>query len=309
MRDLDLFKLILEPKVEDNANPASRWFIPFPQNFISALLSEAYVREVRSRGYELQDSESIMKKIHAVSRWLTDASRKPFLLLYGENPGTGKTTLAKAIYRVVKEEIPDIKKRLQHAVYVEGGLRYSVRKRADERIKEILPAEFVELFPDVQSSQELYFSREMWLKLRDYPEIYNQVAIIVRKRENAVNAIHRKLDSIQIERFEKNPIHFTSSQKIVESAEKGGRDSLRWYEGSFLFMDDVGAEAKEAFYMGNRILPVVEILLERYDHRNITVITSNLSDSGIADMYGARVADRLNEVADKIAFMGESYRK
>ena len=300
MQNLELLKLIIEPKVEDNANPASRWAVPISQNYVAGLLSEAYIREVRSRGYEPQDSGNIMQKIHAVSRWLTDASRKPFLLLYGENPGTGKTTLARAIYRVVYEEIPAMKKRLQYAIFVEGGLRDSIRNKADERIRDILPPEL----------KELFFSNphEGWRKLSDgYPEIYNKAVIINRKCNNAIDAIIRKLDSVP--NLDDRQLTFISSHKLVTDVEQGGRDCLWRYNTNFLILDDAGAEAREAFHMGNRIMPVMEMILERYDRRKITVITSNLSDDGLADMYGARVADRLNEVADKIAFMGNSFRK
>jgi len=300
MQNLELLKLIIEPKVEDKANPARRWSVPFPRNFVAGLLSEAYIREVRSRGYEPQESESVMQKIHAVSRWLTDASTKPFLLLYGENPGTGKTTLAKAIYRVISEEIPAMKKRLEYAIFVDGGLRDSIRNKANERIKDILPPEL----------RELFFSNphDGWGKLSDgYPEIYNRAVIINRKCGNAIDAIFRKLDSVPC--LDDRQLVFASSHQLVIDAEQGGRDSLWRYNAKFLILDDVGAEADSVNHMGNRILPITEVLLERYDHRKITIITSNLSDDGLADMYGARVADRLNEVADKIAFMGNSFRK
>lgn len=300
MHNLELLKLIIEPKVEDKANPASRWAVPISQNYVVGLLSDAYIREVRSRGYEPQDSENVMQKIIAVSRWLTDASRKPFLLLYGENPGTGKTTLARAIHRVVYEEIPAMKKRLQYSILVEGGLRDSIRNKADERIKDILPLDL----------RELFFSNphEGWQRLSDgYPEIYNRVKIITQKRDNAINAIFRKLDSVPC--LDDTQLAFASSHELVTDAEQGGREYLWRYNRRFLILDDVGAEADSVNHMGNKILPIAEILLDRYDRRKITIITSNLSDDGLADMYGARVADRLNEVADKIAFMGTSFRK
>lgn len=76
----------------------------------------------------------------------------------------------------------------------------------------------------------------------------------------------------------------------------------------FLILDDMGCEAATAKNYGTEVTPVAEIICERYDHMLPTIVTSNLDDDGILRRYGSRVADRMGELFDRIAFDNASYR-
>lgn len=80
-------------------------------------------------------------------------------------------------------------------------------------------------------------------------------------------------------------------------------------KSALLILDDMGCEAVTAKHYGTEISPVAEILYARYDRMLPTIITSNLDDDGIVRRYGMRVADRMAELFDRIAFDTASYRQ
>ena len=76
----------------------------------------------------------------------------------------------------------------------------------------------------------------------------------------------------------------------------------------FLGIDDMGEEPAEVRSYGNYLRPITELLQYRYDKLLPTVITTNLTPKQITEKYGLRIADRLTEVAKKIAFLNPSFR-
>lgn len=82
------------------------------------------------------------------------------------------------------------------------------------------------------------------------------------------------------------------------------------YNCRILFLDDAGQECECYNYWGNRISPIKDLLLHRYDRRLATVIATNLSLKEWAERYGNRVADRMNELYDFIEYPPhDSYRR
>lgn len=77
----------------------------------------------------------------------------------------------------------------------------------------------------------------------------------------------------------------------------------------FLIIDDIGPEPKKVNSYGTEYLPIVEAVQVRYDAMRPTIITTNLGDQELIDGYGLRVLDRLNEMCEKIAYGGASFRK
>lgn len=73
-----------------------RYRLPFTEESITPLLSEAYAAIVASRGAVKQDDEATRRNIARVARWLTNETTKPMLMLYG-GVGNGKTTMVRAI--------------------------------------------------------------------------------------------------------------------------------------------------------------------------------------------------------------------
>ena len=61
-------------------------------------------------------------------------------------------------------------------------------------------------------------------------------------------------------------------------------------------IEDMGKEPTEAIDYGTVISPVVELLERRYDGQLFTVVTTNLTPKEIREKYGARIADRFNEM-------------
>lgn len=78
-----------------------RFCFPIERNEAIRLLNEAYRIEVEGRQYAFSPTKEIQSQMGAVAEWLTNPAHKPSLLLYGL-PGTGKTTMARAVQTMAK---------------------------------------------------------------------------------------------------------------------------------------------------------------------------------------------------------------
>ena len=76
-----------------------------------------------------------------------------------------------------------------------------------------------------------------------------------------------------------------------------------------LFIDDIGTEPASVKNWGNEFSPVVELLYARYDRQLFTIATSNLKDSDFGERYGIRIADRMEEMFERVFYQNKSYRK
>lgn len=76
-----------------------------------------------------------------------------------------------------------------------------------------------------------------------------------------------------------------------------------------LAIEDMGREAVEVLDYGNVLNPVIDLLEYRYNEQLFTIITTNLVPKEIRERYGNRIADRFNEMFDKVIFANETYRK
>lgn len=76
-----------------------------------------------------------------------------------------------------------------------------------------------------------------------------------------------------------------------------------------LFIDDIGTEPASVKSWGNEFSLVVELLYARYDRQLFTIATSNLKDSDFGERYGIRIADRMEEMFERIYYQNKSYRK
>lgn len=76
-----------------------------------------------------------------------------------------------------------------------------------------------------------------------------------------------------------------------------------------LMIDDVGTEPECVKSWGNEFSPVTELLYARYDRMLFTIATSNLTDDDFSERYGARIADRMEEMFERIRYTQKSYRK
>ena len=77
---------------------------------------------------------------------------------------------------------------------------------------------------------------------------------------------------------------------------------------NMLGIDDLGTEPSEVMDYGNVYTPVIDLLTKRYEEQLFTIITTNLTPQQIREHYGDRMADRLNEMVEKIVFKNGTYR-
>lgn len=94
--------------------------------------------------------------------------------------------------------------------------------------------------------------------------------------------------------------------------------ALRFNESYFdrfavggLAIDELGREARSIKHYGNEMLPVIDLLFERYRRGAITHITANYTLEALSseDMYGEMLGDRLREMFNFIVMDGKSRRK
>lgn len=83
---------------------------------------------------------------------------------------------------------------------------------------------------------------------------------------------------------------------------------LKLASKDMLGIDDLGTEAKEIMDFGNVFTPIIDLLTKRYEEQLFTIITTNLTPLQIREHYGDRIADRLNEMVDKIIYKNSTYR-
>ena len=98
---------------------------------------------------------------------------------------------------------------------------------------------------------------------------------------------------------------------VIEDMISGSRDENlygRCCDVDVLLMDEVGVEESTSIVWGTRRTPIQDIIVHRYDRREITVISSNLDDNGLMEKYGLRVMDRIGESYTRIAYPQGSYR-
>lgn len=80
-------------------------------------------------------------------------------------------------------------------------------------------------------------------------------------------------------------------------------------ERRMIAIEDMGREPVEVLDYGNVLNPVIDLLEYRYNQQLFTIITTNLVPKEIRERYGNRIADRFNEMFDKVIFANETYRK
>ncbi len=80
----------------------NRFCFPLESGKAAELLLCEYKNEVEARGSYFRADSETKERVKSVANWLTTRTCKPSLLLSGALPGTGKTTMARAIERMAK---------------------------------------------------------------------------------------------------------------------------------------------------------------------------------------------------------------
>lgn len=103
-------------------------------------------------------------------------------------------------------------------------------------------------------------------------------------------------------------LRIVNSGDVLRLAQDEDRFRLLKNE-ELLAIDDMGREATEIMDYGNRVAPMTDLLEYRYDRQLFTLVTTNLIPKEIREKYGARIADRFNEMMNVLIFEHPTYRK
>lgn len=123
----------------------------------------------------------------------------------------------------------------------------------------------------------------------------------------AVNFLaRRQLFSFMSEYFKADLVIFDVNRLVELSKDKD--EFAKIVRLSMLGIDDLGTEPGEIMDYGNVSSPIRRLLEARYNTQSFTFITTNLTPSQIREKYGDRIADRLNEMFEKIVFKNSTYR-
>lgn len=108
--------------------------------------------------------------------------------------------------------------------------------------------------------------------------------------------------------------YFKAAMEIYDAKEllQMSTDLKEWRRvkgQSMLGIDDLGKEATEIMNYGTVSSPIVDLIEHRYNRQLFTFITTNLKPKDVKAKYGARIADRFNEMLHVIVFSDISYRR
>ena len=103
-------------------------------------------------------------------------------------------------------------------------------------------------------------------------------------------------------------IQITDAKYVAHLARTDNSAFLQLSQKDMLGIDDPGTESQEVMDFGNVVTPVIDFLTKRHDEQLFTIITTNLTPKQIREHYGDRIAERLNEMVEKIVFTNNSYR-
>ena len=102
---------------------------------------------------------------------------------------------------------------------------------------------------------------------------------------------------------------FTTAQDLALSLIENKRLYESCKEWNMLMIDDIGEDATEIPVFGVNRNPVKEVLMYRYEHRYLTILSSNLNASLIkAKYHDERLSDRMREMYEVVSFEDNSFR-
>ena len=103
-------------------------------------------------------------------------------------------------------------------------------------------------------------------------------------------------------------VHLIDAREIVRLNKDDYAGFKKIRSKQMLAIDDMGLEPSEVLDYGNVLNPVIDLLSYRYNEQLFTIATTNLKPEEIRQKYGDRIADRFNEMMERIIFYNGSYR-
>jgi len=133
-------------------------------------------------------------------------------------------------------------------------------------------------------------------------------------KTTVMRAMQRVINAAEIEKMSGNTfgyvtMKFYTAKSIADSYANDQTSISPIIHQDIVGIDDIGAEPSEYAVYGNVLTPIADFMLEGYDRQTTCVFTTNLKGSEVRARYGARVADRLNEMVERIIFPQKSFRK
>lgn len=135
-------------------------------------------------------------------------------------------------------------------------------------------------------------------------ECGNGKTTLVKAFRSLLNTLHLRNDW----RNETWGMEMLNAKDITRLCKDNWREWQRLCRVPMLAIDDLGTEPTEIMDYGNTLNPVIDLLAKRYDEQLFTIITTNLTPEQIHAKYGARIADRFNEMMERIIFTNGTYR-
>ena len=86
-------------------------------------------------------------------------------------------------------------------------------------------------------------------------------------------------------------------------------ENKKKYEKGVLFIKEFGKNPIIVKNYGTEEQPIVNLLMKRYDTREITFVDSNLNSKSLSEIYGQLLDDRFKQMINFIEVKGESLRQ
>lgn len=103
-------------------------------------------------------------------------------------------------------------------------------------------------------------------------------------------------------------LQIVNAKELAVSAKEDINQYRKFKNRNMLAIDDMGTEAVDVISYGNTLNPVADLIEHRYNEQLFTLITTNLTPAQVREKYGARIADRFNEMMSVVIFENGSYR-
>lgn len=127
-------------------------------------------------------------------------------------------------------------------------------------------------------------------------------------KSTLVRALRSLVAFLYSYREQSHAIHLCDAKEIVALAKSDYLAFKKVCNCDMLAIDDLGIEPAEVLDYGNILNPAIDLLSHRYNEQLFTIVTTNLSPAQIREHYGDRIADRFNEMMERIVFKNPTYR-
>lgn len=134
----------------------------------------------------------------------------------------------------------------------------------------------------------------------------NGKTTFIKAIQQVINAVSLPVDpSYTRERY---GMQIHDARKLAMLCKTDNKEFQALSKIRMLAIDDLGTEPYEIMDFGTLLTPLSDLLQERYDKRLFTIISTNLTPEQLRGKYLERVADRMNEMMQKVVFVNSTYR-